>query len=230
LVAASGGIEPSRQAEWSRIVASLVQQAVSTVDPNVKEGDFLDIRPYVKMKLIPGGHRDECRYVDGIVFRKNVTHKTMPRVIERPRLLVLSGGIEFQRSERMIACLDTLVEAEKRYIEILVNKIVALRPHLLLVSKTVSGLAQDLLRQHGVTLVQNVKPNMMNRIARVVGAKILPSVDHITRIAAAAAAGKDALATVAREEMGSCGRFRVVTFASPSLEQSMKQEKAAGTC
>lgn len=54
-------------------------QAVSSVDPNVKGGDFLDIRPYVKMKLIPGGRRDECRYVDGIVFRKNVTHKTMPR-------------------------------------------------------------------------------------------------------------------------------------------------------
>lgn len=49
------------------------------MDPNVKGGDFLDIRPYVKMKLIPGGRRDECRYVDGIVFRKNVTHKTMPR-------------------------------------------------------------------------------------------------------------------------------------------------------
>lgn len=49
------------------------------MDPNVKAGDFLDIRPYVKTKLIPGGRRDECRYVDGIVFRKNVTHKTMPR-------------------------------------------------------------------------------------------------------------------------------------------------------
>jgi len=32
-VAASGGIKPSRQAEWSRIVASLVQQ-VSEADPN----------------------------------------------------------------------------------------------------------------------------------------------------------------------------------------------------
>lgn len=40
------------------------------------------------------------------------------RVIERPRLLVLSGGIEFQRSERMIACLDTLVEAEERYMQV----------------------------------------------------------------------------------------------------------------
>eukprot|EP00903_Cladosiphon_okamuranus_P005970 g5894.t1 len=226
LVAASAGIAPSRQAGWSRIVASLVQQAVSSVDPNVKGGDFLDIRPYVKMKLIPGGRRDECRYVDGIVFRKNVTHKTMPRVIERPRLLLLSGGIDFQRRERMIACLDTLVEAEQRYIQILVEKIVALAPDVLLVTKTVSGLAQNLLRQRGITLVQNVKPTMMDRIARVVGAKILPSVDHITRIAAAATAGNDGVATAAgREEMGSCARFRVVTFASPDLEKSMREDK-----
>ena len=56
---------------------------MSTVDPDIKAGDFLDIRPYVKTKLIPGGRRDECRYVDGIVFRKNVTHKTMPRSGQR---------------------------------------------------------------------------------------------------------------------------------------------------
>lgn len=45
------------------------------------------------------------------------------------------------------------------------------------------------------------QPTMMNRIARVAGAKILPSVDHITRIAAAAAAGKDGVATAGREEV-----------------------------
>lgn len=46
-----------------------------------------------------------------------------------------------------------------------------------------------------------VQPTMMDKIARVVGAKILPSVDHITRIAAAAAAGKDGVATAGREEV-----------------------------
>lgn len=36
----------------------------------------------------------------------------------------------------------------------------------------------------------NRQPTIMDRVARVVGAKILPSVDYITRIAATAAAGK----------------------------------------
>ena len=56
---------------------------MSTVDPNVKAEDSLDIRRYVKIKLIPGGRRDECRYVDGIVFRKNVSHKKMSRSVSR---------------------------------------------------------------------------------------------------------------------------------------------------
>lgn len=49
------------------------------MEPNVKAGDHIDIRPYVKTKLVPGGRREECRYVDGVVFRKNVTHKAMPK-------------------------------------------------------------------------------------------------------------------------------------------------------
>ncbi|CAN0116044.1 unnamed protein product, partial [Discosporangium mesarthrocarpum] len=104
--------------DWSRIIATLVQQAVSTVDPDVRGGDSLDIRPYVKIKLIPGGRMEECRYVDGVVFRKSVSHKSMARSIERPRILLLSGGIEFQRSDSRISCLDTLREQEDRYIQV----------------------------------------------------------------------------------------------------------------
>lgn len=41
--------------------------------------------------------------------------------------------------------------------QIAVEKIVALRPHLLLVGKTVCRVAQDLLREREVALIQNVK-------------------------------------------------------------------------
>lgn len=48
----------------------------------MKAADQMDIRPYVKTKLVPGGRREECRYVDGVVFRQNVTHKAMPKWVE----------------------------------------------------------------------------------------------------------------------------------------------------
>ncbi len=53
------------------------------------------------------------RYVDGVVFRKNSIHKDMEREVERPRLLLLSGGIEFQRDEGRLSSFDTLIEQVK---------------------------------------------------------------------------------------------------------------------
>ena len=62
-------------ARWKQTIVGLVREVVSSVDPNVRKGDGLDIRPYVKLKIIPGGGMDECVYVDGVVFRKTVSHK-----------------------------------------------------------------------------------------------------------------------------------------------------------
>ena len=42
---------------WESTIISLVREVVSAVDPNVKEGDSIDIRNYVKLKVIPGMFR-----------------------------------------------------------------------------------------------------------------------------------------------------------------------------
>ena len=39
---------------WKSIIINLVREVVSAVDPNVREGDSIDIRNYVKLKVIPG--------------------------------------------------------------------------------------------------------------------------------------------------------------------------------
>jgi len=69
-------------ARWKRVIVGLVREVVSSVDPNVRKGDGLDIRPYVKLKIIPGGSVGECVYVDGVVFRKTVSHKKMMEDVE----------------------------------------------------------------------------------------------------------------------------------------------------
>ena len=71
------------------------------------------------------------------------------------------------------------MEQEKHYIQILVEKIVALRPDLVLVGQAVSRQAQEYLEQHEVVVIQHVKPKLMQRIARYIGATILSSTDHV---------------------------------------------------
>ncbi len=120
----------SCQDVWKETIVSLIKIVVSSVDPDVKNGDSLDIRPYVKIKVIPGGQKSECTYVDGVVFRKNVSHKKMAGDGEKlnPKILLLAGGIEFQRAEMKLSSMDTLIEQEEKYMELLVEKIMSLKP------------------------------------------------------------------------------------------------------
>jgi hypothetical protein len=103
----------SLRSKWVDQLMSLATRCCATVDPNIKRGDLLDIRPYVKIKgkttasavidhsgkilaflmlivlvVIPGGTYNDCAYVSGIVFRKTGTNKQMPREIVDPRIMV----------------------------------------------------------------------------------------------------------------------------------------------
>ena len=48
---------------------SLVKEAISCVDPNARNGDLLDIRPYVKIKIIPGNII--CAYIECFEFNRD---------------------------------------------------------------------------------------------------------------------------------------------------------------
>ena len=117
--------------------------------------------------------------MSGVVFHKNVSHKKMARVIQSAKIMLLSGGIEYTRTENRIASLDTLLEQEERYMEILITKIFKLKPDVLLVGRSVSRKAQELLLRANIVLIQYVKAALMTRIARQTGATVLSSIDHV---------------------------------------------------
>ena len=88
-----------------------------------------------------------------------------------------------QRNENRLASLDPLVLQEFEFLKNFVARVVSLRPNVLLVEKTVSRLAQDMLLQHGITLVLNVKPVSKNLADNSLKADITarqtpPSVGH----------------------------------------------------
>lgn len=61
-----------------------------------------------------------------------------------------------------------------------IAKIEALRPNVLLVEKSVSSYAQDLLLAKEISLVLNVKRPLLERIARCTGAHITASIDNVS--------------------------------------------------
>lgn len=61
-----------------------------------------------------------------------------------------------------------------------VSKIEAHRPNVLLVEKSVSSYAQEYLLEKEISLVLNVKRHLLERIARCTGAHIVPSTDNLS--------------------------------------------------
>jgi 1-phosphatidylinositol-3-phosphate 5-kinase len=163
---------------WQPIILSLAKSACVNLRPQWRYGDRIDICSHTKIKKIPGGSMDECSYVDGLVFTKNRSQKSMRTDIQSARVLLLGCSIEFERKERIVS-FDKLLAQEREYLRMLVSKIASMQPDVILVEKSVSRVAQDLIRDAGICLAVNVKANVLQQIARISQSTILQSTEHV---------------------------------------------------
>ncbi|XP_076663610.1 1-phosphatidylinositol 3-phosphate 5-kinase fab1 isoform X2 [Andrena cerasifolii] len=185
---------------WSEIVLPIAHQIIDYVRPNLNHNaDDMDIRQYVKIKKYAGGSRDDCEIVSGVVCTKNVAHRGMDAMIAHPKILLLKCGLMYQRVEGKLISLEPVMMQENQYLGHTVARITALGPDVVLVHRSVSRLAQDRLRECGVTLVLNVKLSVLERVARCTGATIVNTIDaHIS----------------ARYMLGTCKKFYLRNFSS----------------
>lgn len=166
--------------DWLGIITTIAWQAANFVKPDTSRGGSMDPGDYVKVKCIAKGSPNESTFIKGVVCTKNIKHKRMTSQYRNPRLLILGGALEYQRVPNQLASFNTLLQQENDHLKMVISKIEALRPNVLLVEKSVSSYAQDLLLAKEISLVLNVKRPLLERIARCTGALITPSIDNIS--------------------------------------------------
>ncbi|XP_023588824.1 1-phosphatidylinositol 3-phosphate 5-kinase isoform X12 [Trichechus manatus latirostris] len=183
---------------WRDIIVPLVCQVVQTVRPDVKNrDDDMDIRQFVHVKKIPGGKKFDSVVVSGFVCTKNIAHKKMNSCIKNPKILLLKCSIEYlYREETKFTCIDPIVLQEREFLKNYVQRIVDVRPTLVLVEKTVSRIAQDMLLEHGITLVINVKSQVLDRISRMTQGDLVMSMDQL----------------LTKPRLGTCHKFYMQMF------------------
>ncbi|XP_058126221.1 putative 1-phosphatidylinositol 3-phosphate 5-kinase [Anopheles ziemanni] len=205
---------------WSKTLIPIVARVANTLRLDAAYGtDAMDIRNYVYFKKVPGGERCESQILGGVVFSKNVAHKEMPQKVDKPRILLLQCAIAYQRVEGKFVSFDTLMLQERDYLRNKVSKIISLGPNIVLVHKNVAGIAQDMLRNNGITLVLDVKLCVLERIARFLDCDIISCIDS----------------NVGHPKLGVCDRFRIQTFyddqgSSKTLMCLEKQHSPRGCC
>ncbi|KAG8034945.1 hypothetical protein G9C98_008021, partial [Cotesia typhae] len=167
---------------WAEVIIPLAHKVVDQVRPNQNhDAEDMDIRQYVQIKKSPGGARDDCEILSGVFCSKNVAHRGMNAMIAHPKILLLQCGLMYQRVEGKLLSLEPVMLQEKEYLGHTVARIMALKPDIVMVHRSVARLAQDRFRECGVTLVLNVKPSVLERVARCTGATIVNTIDaHLT--------------------------------------------------
>ena len=169
----------SNVASWEKALVPILLRATDDVNPDVQNGDDIDIRHYVKLKKIPGGRPGDTAYVSGLVFTKNLALKCMPRSISHPNILILTFALEYARHQQHFMSLEPVIRQEREFLQNLVNRIAALRPQLLLVERNVSGLALEFLEQANIATAYNVKTSVLEAVSRCCQTRIISSIDKL---------------------------------------------------
>lgn len=181
---------------WSKPLMTICARVAHTIRPVLCGTDSMDIRNFVTFKKVPHGLRKESTIIGGVVFTKNVAHKNMATRIEKPKILLLQCAIVYQRIEGKFVSIESLLLQEKEYLRNVTSRILNLGPDVVVVSKNVAGIAQDMLRNSGVTLVLDVKSSALDRLARCLQCDIVTSIDS----------------NVGRPKLGTCDVFYTKNF------------------
>ncbi|KAM5355266.1 hypothetical protein ACJ41O_001912 [Fusarium nematophilum] len=188
--------EVSNPPAWQKALVPILLRATDDVDPDVAKGEDMDIRHYVKLKRIPGGKPGDTAYISGVVFTKNLALKSMPRRIANPRVMLVTFPIEYQRHQQHFMSLQPVIEQEKEFLRVVVQRITNLRPQVLLAEKSISGVALQYLSEANISVAYNVKHTVIEAVARCAETDIISSLDML------------ALPV----QIGRCSSFEVRTF------------------
>ncbi|KAK5642357.1 hypothetical protein RI129_008524 [Pyrocoelia pectoralis] len=182
---------------WMDTIINLTHEIVDLIRPDKNhDAEDIDVIRYVQFKKVSGGARTDSQLIGGIVCSKNIAHKYMSTKLENPKILILQCSLVYQRTEGRLMSLEPILMQEHEYLRNVVARIIALQPDVILVQRNVSRLAQDLLRDQGMTLVLNVKQTVLERLARCTQADLVTSMD----------------AHIGRPRLGTCKAFYLKTF------------------
>lgn len=184
---------------WAKILIPISARVANQIHPETVCFDSMDIRNFINIKKVSAGRPTDSKIIGGVVFSKNVTHKEMATHIEKPRILLLQCAILYQRIQGKFVTLDNLLLQEKEYLRNVTMRILSLGPNIVLVHKSVAGIAQEMLRNKGITLVLDVKMSILERLSRCLQCEIVTSIDS----------------NIGRPKLGTCDAFFCKTYIDP---------------
>ncbi|EEB05619.1 1-phosphatidylinositol-3-phosphate 5-kinase Fab1 [Schizosaccharomyces japonicus yFS275] len=190
------GFNYEEQLQWQKTLSPIILNVAKNIHPDIRFGDDIDVRNYVKIKRIPGGSIPDTSYISGYVFTKKSTLKMTEHCLCNPKIAIIAFSLDYQCDEQRLMSLDSIINQEQEYLLNLVNRICTLGANLLFIRDLIPGLALDYLKERGVVAVHGIKDSVLFELSRRCGADIIPSIDRLAF----------------QPRLGSCKTFEIKSF------------------
>ncbi|GIL70860.1 hypothetical protein Vretifemale_1543 [Volvox reticuliferus] len=166
---------------WAPIVSGAAQAVAAYLSPTQMYANGQhDPRQSLKVKKVSDvGRPDDTCVVTGVVVRKGLVHRKMRAYIEYPKVLLLAGSLEYQRETNKLSSFD-LMDHDKQYLANAVARLSVVKPDVVLVEGSVARMAQEDLLSRNISVAQKIKSKVLERLARAMGVRVTPTVEHLT--------------------------------------------------
>ena len=173
---------------WGELIVNLALDSCKIVLRGTNNTSKLntEIKRYAKIEKIPGGSLEESRVINGVMFNKDITHPSMRRKIENPRVLLLDCPLEYKKAESQTNLemskntdMTDALQQEINEVSQMCSFILKAKPDIVITEKGVSDLAQHFLLKQNISIIRRIRKTDNNRIARVCGATIVNRPEEI---------------------------------------------------
>jgi len=166
----------------------------------------IDTKRFARVERIPGGQLEDSYVLDGIIVNKDVLHPKMRRYIKNPRIICLDIPMEYNKGESQTNIeitkeedFEKYLQIEEEYIQKFCNKLISLKPDVVVTEKGCSDLAQHYLMKANITVLRRMRKTDNTRLAKCSGATIGHRVDLLTEKDVGTKCGEYAVKQVANE-------------------------------
>lgn len=163
-------------------LARLVVNAVLGVAENGKVE-----RGAIKIERKTGDSVEESELINGIVLDKERVHPTMPRKVEKAKILLLDTALEIRNTETDAKIsitdpekLQAFIDMEEQMLQKMTQKVIASGATVLICQKGIDDIAQHFLAKEGILAVRRVKKSDMERLAKATGARIISNLNDLS--------------------------------------------------
>lgn len=168
-------------------LAKLAINAVKMVAEK-KNGKIVIGKDDIKIEKKQGGSIDDTELIKGIVIDKEIVHPNMPKTVSGAKILLLDVALEVKETETSAEIritnpdqLQAFLDQESRMLKDMVKKVVDSGCNVVFCQKGIDDLAQHYLAKQGIAAARRVKKSDMEKLAKATGAKIVSTIDEISK-------------------------------------------------